>query len=102
MSGDTLLLTKPMLFEPEAFGADLMFKPFKTEVWVRQLRHHFDHFSRGSQLSSPHARRVIYYTWCPCLSDADWCFQRDGMPNSPLQVLLVGLVIVFTAIFKVQ
>jgi hypothetical protein len=34
VSSDTLLLTKPMQYEEVEYGADLMFRPFKNEVWV--------------------------------------------------------------------
>ena len=32
----------------------------------------------------PDTLRVICSTQCPCLSDADWCLQSDGIPDSRL------------------
>ena len=32
----------------------------------------------------PHARRITSSTWCPFLSDADWCLQFDVMTDSRL------------------
>ena len=28
------------------------------------------------------SRRVMWDTWSPCLSDADWCLRSDGVPDS--------------------
>ena len=39
------------------------------------------------QLYSSRTHRVMYSTWRPCLTDADWCLQSGGMSDSRLQVL---------------
>ena len=31
---------------------------------------------------TPHTRRGVGATWCPCLPCADWCLQSDVMTNA--------------------
>ena len=38
--------------------------------------------SQLPMIPPPHTRGSIYSAWCPCLSDADWCLQSDGIPDS--------------------
>ena len=45
-----------------------------------------DHFSRISV--PPHTRRATCCIWCPFQSDADWCLQRDVLPDSPSVTVL--------------
>ena len=33
----------------------------------------------------PHTRRVLCFTWLPCLLDADWCLRSDVTTDSRLQ-----------------
>ena len=40
-------------------------------------------FSRlGWRNATAHASCDVYSAWCPCVSDADWCLQSDGMLSS--------------------
>jgi len=39
---------------------------------VRQFGHHFGLSRAFLSSTSPHARRVLRYAWCPGLSDPDW------------------------------
>ena len=47
-------------------------------------RHCFGTIYRTFRSTPPHARRAMCPTWCPCLSDADWCLQSDALPDSRL------------------
>ena len=44
-----------------------------------------------STLFSHHLPRLFWRSWVPCLVDADWCLESDGVPNSRLQVLWLRL-----------
>jgi len=60
-----------------------------------QLRHRLT-MSRVFFLFSPSAIpprtcRVICPTWCPCLSDADWCLQSDVMAGMLWPILVCRL-----------